>query len=126
LKLELTGKVVSGHGEGKKYLELAWVQRQMSEKLGFKPYPGTVNLLLDEEDVERKRLLKENAALKICSDGFCTGLLYKASIGELTCGIIIPQVASYLDEELEIVADVNLRQKLNLHNGDMVKVTVFL
>jgi riboflavin kinase, archaea type len=126
LKLELTGKVASGSGEGRKYLELPWVQRQMSEKLGFEPYLGTLNVLLDEESVERKRLLKEHETLKVCSKGFCTGLLFRASVGGVTCGIVIPQVEGYPDEELEIVADVNLRQKLQLRDGDTVIVAVFL
>jgi len=98
----------------------------MNEKLGFKPYPGTFNLLLDKENVERKKLLKGNKALKVCSDGFCTGLLFKVSVGKLACGVVIPTVENYPDEELEIVADVNLRQKLNLHDGDTVRVIVFL
>jgi CTP-dependent riboflavin kinase len=44
----------------------------------------------------------------------------------LACGVVIPQVEDYPDEELEIVADQNLRKKLHLHDGDTVRVSVFL
>ena len=126
-KIKLTGKVVSGRGEGRKYLELAWVKQQITEKLGFSPYLGTLNLLLNEESMKHRRLLGKNAALGVCqSEGFCTGLLFQASIGGLTCGVVIPQVENYPDNLLEIVAPMNLRQKLRLRDGDEVGVTVFL
>jgi CTP-dependent riboflavin kinase len=126
LTIELSGEVASGHGEGRKYLEFAWVQKQMSEKLGFNPYPGTLNLRLGEESVKRRKLLKENAVFKVCANGFCTGLLFKASIDNVSCGVVIPQVENYPDNELELVAAVNLREKLLLCDGDEVAVKVFV
>lgn len=126
MRIELSGEVTSGLREGGKYLGLAWVQVQIEEKLGFFPYSGTLNLRLDGESVKRRGLLKEYQALKLCRNGFCTGFLFKASVNELTCGIVIPQVANYPEDELEIVANENLRKKLVLHDGDKIKVTVFL
>jgi len=126
LRIDLIGKVASGRQEGGKYLGLDWVQMQMNEKLGFTPYSGTLNLHLDDESTKRKGLLGENKASKLCREGFCTGLLFKASMCGLACGVVIPQVENYPEDELEIVADVNLRLKLRLYDGDKVTVTVFL
>jgi riboflavin kinase len=126
-EIKLVGKVASGHGDGRKYLELAWVRQQIKEKLGFSPYLGTLNLFLDEENVKRRRILGENVAFGVCwSEGFCTGLLFKASIGNLMCGVVVPQVNGYRDDLLEVVASVNLRQKLRLRDGDRVTVLVFV
>ena len=127
MKIKLSGRVVSGRGEGRKYLELAWVKQQITEKLGFTPFLGTLNLRLDEESVKQKKLLVTTAALGVCtSEGYCTGLLFKASLRGLTCGVVVPLVENYPNDEVEVVANVNLRQKLMLHDGDMVEVTVFL
>jgi riboflavin kinase len=127
LKTELTGKIFTGQGEGQRYVNLSWVKQQIKEKLGFNPYPGTLNLRLDEENMKRKVSLEREAKLRLChSEGYCTGLLFKASIGGLPCGVVIPQVENYPDEELEIVADENLRKKLHLHDEDTVKVSVLL
>ena len=127
LKLDVVGKVFTGRGEGKKYAELAWVKQQIYEKLGFDPFPGTLNLRLDAENVKQKVLLEKNTELRLCySEGYCTGLLFKASIGGVACGVVIPQVEKYPDEELEVVAEVNLRKELHLSDGDTVMVTVFL
>jgi riboflavin kinase len=127
LKIELFGRVFTGRGEGRKYVELSWVKQQIMEKLGFDPYPGTLNLRLDEENMKRRVLLEKDAKLRLChSEGYCTGLLFKASVDSVACGVVIPQVENYPDDVFEVVASVNLRQKLGLQDRDSVEVTVFL
>jgi riboflavin kinase len=116
--------VFSGTGEGKKYLILPWVKRQVEEKLGFTPYPGTLNILLSEESAKRRKLLVTADAMKICpAEGYCNGILHKAHIGGLECAIVIPEVASYPDDYLEVIAADYLRAKLQLKDGDTVTVT---
>ena len=127
MKIDLAGRVFTGQGEGKKYVKLSWVRRQIKEKIGFNPYPGTLNLRLDEENVKRRVLLEKDATLRVChSEGYCTGLLFKASLNGGTCGVVIPQVENYPENVLEVVASVNLKQKLRLRDGDLVTVTVFV
>jgi len=122
----MEGRVFTGKGEGQSYVELSWVKQQIKEKLGFDPYPGTLNLRLDAENMKRRVFLEKAATLRLChSEGHCTGLLFQASVGGVPCGVVIPQVENYPDDELEIVAEANLRQKLSLHGGDNVTVTVF-
>jgi riboflavin kinase len=123
----LSGTVVSGRGEGRKYVELEWVKQQVKEKLGFDPYPGTLNLRLNEKDVKHRVLLERGAELRLChSHGYCTGLLFKAALDGVACGVVIPQVEDYPDDVLEVVASVNLKQKLRLRDDDLVTVTVFV
>ena len=127
MKIKLAGKVFTGQGEGRKYVELEWVKQQVKEKLGFCPYPGTLNLRLDEENVKRRVLLEKDATLRLChSEGYCTGLLFKASLDSVECGVVIPQVEGYPDDVLEVVASVNLKQRLRLLDGDLVMITVFV
>jgi len=127
LKIELPGRVFTGQGEGRKYVELAWVKQQVKEKLYFDPYPGTLNLRLNEESMKRRVLLEKRSRLRLCqSEGYCTGLLFKASVEGVSCGVVIPQVENYSENLLEVVAPVNLRQKLRLGDGDLVTVRVYL
>ncbi len=126
MRTDIVGRVFSGRGEGKKYVELPWVSQQIKETLGFDPFPGTLNLRLDTENVKRKVQLEKNATLRLChSEGYCTGLLFKASVGEVLCGVVIPQVEKYPDDELEVVAEVDLRRELHLSDGDTILLTVF-
>ncbi len=124
-KIQFAGTVFSGRGEGEKFTKLEWVQRQMAEKLGFTPYVGTLNLHLTEDSAkQKKKLTKKEASGIITSTGYCDGLLFKARINNIECGIVIPQVENYPDDELEIVADLNLRRQLGLRDGDRVNVTI--
>jgi riboflavin kinase len=126
-RIEFSGTVFSGEGDGKKFIELPWVRRQITEKLGFTPYPGTVNLKLTEKSTKKRKWLEKAPAVKFCpAEGYCDGLLFKAFIGILQCAIIIPQVTGYPKDLLEIIASVNLRETLSLEDCCEVTVTVNL
>ena len=126
-KIKLSGKVFSGRGEGEKFLELPWVKRQVKEKLGFIPYHGTLNIMLSEKSAKRRKLLEKAASMKVCpAEGYCSGKIFKAFVGMLECAIVIPEVAGYPRDVLEIIAPANLREKLQLADGDKITVTVNL
>jgi riboflavin kinase len=122
---KLKGKIISGQGNGKKYLALPWVRQQIEKLLGFNPYLGTLNLKLSKDNARRRRLLEKVNILKIRpAEGYCVGLLFKSSIGEIECGIVIPQVDGYPENLLEIIALVDLRALLHLSDGDTLSITV--
>jgi len=126
-RIELNGTVFSGGGDGKKFLELTWVKQQITEKLGFTPYPGTLNLKLTEESTKRRKLLEKAPAEKISpAKGYYNGTLFKAFIGILECAIVVPEVPGYPKTLLEAIAAVNLRKTLQLEDGSEVTVTVNL
>lgn len=125
--ITLNGKVISGEGNGKKYLSLPWVKKQVEEKLGFTPYLGTLNLQLSTGSVARRKLLEKTSALQIFPpEGYCAGLVFKACISGTECGIVIPQVKNYPKSLLEIIAPENLREKFHLTDGKKISVTVNL
>ena len=127
-QISFRGKVFSGKGEGKHFVELPWVRAQIEQKLGFRPYFGTLNLhLFEEEDVlKRKRLLE--SALGICVEpetGYFSGTLFRATILGIEAAVVIPQVPNYPVDVLEVIAPVYLRGKLEKGKGDLaVVVTV--
>ena len=126
-KIKLSGTVFSSRGDGKRFLELPWVKRQITEKLGFAPYAGTLNVKLTEESMKQRKLLEKAPSTKICpAEGYCNGQLFKAFIGILQCAIVVPEVAGYPKDLLEIIASVNLREALQLEDDCEVEVTVNL
>jgi len=99
----------------------------MKTKLGFTPYHGTLNIKLSEESAKHRKLLAKATFLKVCpAEGFCSGTVIKAFIGALECAIVIPEVAGYPEDVLEIIAPANLRETLQLKDGDEITVTVNL
>lgn len=122
----LIGKVVSGSGEGGKFTELPWVKKQITEKLGFSPFPGTLNIKLNENSLKVKKALEKLNLVEISpQEGFCKGKCIEACfMNQLKCAIVIPKVENYPEDLIEIVAPVNLRDKFQLRDGDTVEVEV--
>ena len=125
--LEFSGRVFSGLGEGTRFVGLDWVQDQLMEKVGFKPFPGTLNLRLSEECTILRSKLEKTVSYRICSPiGYCSGITYKARVEELNCAIVIPEIRGYPKDVLEIIAPFNLRELLKINDGDKVSVSVCL
>ncbi len=124
-KLVFNGTVYSGKGEGKKFVDLPWVKKQIEDKLGFSPYLGTLNLHLAEGSIKKKVLLEKATGIEISPQlGFCPGVMFKAKIGDLDCAIVIPKIPNYPTNVLEIIAPVCLRERLKLVDGSLVSVLV--
>jgi riboflavin kinase len=124
----LKGKVFSGKGEGTEFLNLPWVRKQIEEKLGFIPYEGTLNVKLHKDSVNLRRMLTSASGIEILPQpGFCHGRLFKACLmGTVVCAVVVPGVSGYPEDVIELVASVNLREKLQLLDGDLVNVKIML
>jgi riboflavin kinase len=126
--LILHGKVCNGKGEGTKLTELQWVKKQIKQKLGFAPYRGTLNIKLTKESIKlRKQLENAKTTEIIPENGYCTAKLFKAQIAkEMVSAVILPQTNDYPLDTLEIIASINLRQKLKLKSNDQISVQVLV
>jgi len=122
--LILFGTVFSGKGDGKKFVTLPWVKRQIQEKTGFAPFEGTLNLRLTNENIKQKDLLEKSKKTKIePAQGYCPGFLVKAQVGNIPAAIVLPIVPNYPSDVLEVVAPVCLRKELGLRDGCVMTVT---
>jgi riboflavin kinase, archaea type len=124
-QLFFEGTVFSGKGTGKSFVALKWVTAQVEQKLGFTPYNGTLNLRLTEESKIKRKLLDPKKGIFVQpQSGFLPGALFKASISNLECAIVVPLVPNYPDDVLEIISPLYLRGKLGLIDGKKVTVLV--
>jgi len=128
----ITGEVFTGLGEGAYYVSLNGYRTQIIEKLGFDPYPGTLNLrLTDPSDVYFREVLSHRAGILIkgFSDGrrtYGSVKAFKAKIRGIDAAVLLIERTHYGRDTLEVVAPVNLRQALNLEDGDKVSLEVYL
>jgi len=127
----LEGTVFTGLGEGAYYTEKEHYKNQFVEKLGFEPYPGTLNLRLSTDyDLKTRLELEAYPAIEI--EGFKnedrtfgTVKCYPAIIGNRVKGALISALRGHYDSSvLEIIAPVNLRKNLNIKDGNKVKVEI--
>jgi len=129
----LNGFVFSGFGEGAYYVTKTGYREQFLEKLGFQPFPGTLNLKLRSiADVKARGQLEALPGTVIT--GFKNGertygdvKSFKVLINENTQGaILMINRTHYGQDVLEIVAEESLRRKLGLKDGDLVQLKVLL
>jgi len=126
--IKLRGVVSTGEGAGKRFTSLSWVKRQLVEKLGFAPYPGTLNLRLASTQITDRKKLNAAKAIEISpEEGFCSGRCFKALVmGKVQGALILPDVPNYPEDLVEVLAPVNLRRALGLKDGDVVDLVVWL
>jgi riboflavin kinase len=128
----LEGIVFEGLGEGAYYISKDVYRKQFIEKLGFDPYPGTLNLKLTTEyDLKTRNELETYPAIEVHgfrNENRTFGLVkcYPATINNKVKGALILALRSHYDVSvLEIIAPVYLRKHLNLKDGHKVKVEIF-
>lgn len=119
----LEGKIITGLGEGRFYTNKEQYEKQFVEKIGIKPYPGTLNLQVDPKEANEFLAGKE----EINIEGFTTkdrtyGELsaYKINLSGHKATLVLPARSSHPKNTVEIIADFSIREKLNLKDEDMV------
>lgn len=120
----LTGKLVSGVGEARGFTRLPWARAQFVDKLGIDPFPGTLNIRV-EDAAERAKwaLVKAGAGVTIKPPDpkFCDARCYKLRIqGRIDGAAVVPALPGYPDAQVEVIAAVGLRDALKLADGDTV------
>lgn len=128
--LDITGDVETGLGEGRYYLSRPGYETQFESALGWKPYPGTLNLGLSGAEANKLRLLKRDPVHVIEgfeAEGRTFGgvTCHPARIGDQKCAAILPNRSHY-SQTLEVIAPVCLRETLPCDDGQSVEVTVML
>lgn len=96
----LRGVVTSGMGEGRHYISLPGYNKQFNERLEYDPYPGTLNLELDDESVRTRSGLQSLEGIPI--DGWEDE---ERTFGPATCYPARVRRESDLDWSMESTAD---------------------
>jgi len=128
-QLTLEGELFTGLGEGAYYVGQSGFLTRFKERLGFKPFVGTLNLRLKGQQLRNRSHLETVSPIEI--EGFKNGTrsfgpvkCYPAVInGEIEGCVIRPTRTHYGEDVVEILAPVDLRKRLKLRDGDIVKVS---
>ncbi|WP_396610849.1 DUF120 domain-containing protein [Haloferax sp. S1W] len=130
----LEGEVTGGMGEGRHYISLPGYMEQFTERLGYEPFPGTLNVRLSDDATRTRAGMSALDAVPI--DGWEDE---ERTFGPATCyaavveaddetyepvHIIVPERTHHDESQLEIIAPDKLRDELELEDGDTVTVRV--
>ncbi|OKY78254.1 MAG: CTP-dependent Riboflavin kinase [Candidatus Methanohalarchaeum thermophilum] len=117
-KLNLTGKVVEGCGEGRYYISLEGYQSQFIDKLGFKPYAGTLNVKITDESVKALDEINVSSYIRIngfdhSGKSFFGAYCVKAEVNGYEGALIFPDKSRYGKDIVEVISPKKLRGSIN-------------
>lgn len=133
--LKLKGKVISGTGQGAKFINMKEYKKIFANLGMLNPYPGTLNIAITNR-------FKYREFIKICKPKFSTkeirtkvkvlggiivweGILAKKdSQKEVRVLILRPLLSKHEENVLEVISPLYLRKYLNLRDGDYVSLNI--
>ena len=129
--VELKGTLVFGMGEGAYYMGLKGYTKQFQSKIGYVPYPGTLNVRLDQkihqEAIKQFETLN-GVKIKSFSDGKRTYGWVKCFTAKLNnstnCELIILERTHHDDSIIELISKSCIRKIAKLKDGSKVSIKI--
>jgi riboflavin kinase, archaea type len=111
----MQGIILSGTGTGAKYVKL--YLDVFEDKLGITPYLGTLNIKVNElPKLDYKKMIQ------VQKEGFAKVDCYPIIVQKNYKGFLIkPHITQHPDDVVEIISEINLREKLKLNNEDKLE-----
>ncbi len=121
----LSGFVTSGRGQARAFTGLPWLRAQFRDKFGFDPYPGTLNIQLDKRPDGDVFSDLPWVAIDAPQRDYCAARALRVELdGRASAVWILPEVAGYPTDQVELMADQSLRALLGLQDGDRIVIRV--
>ena len=134
-EIEMNGILETGLGEGGYYISQKGYMHQFQEKLSWKPFKGTFNLRLNEDEIPKIEAMRAAEGMLINGfeqEGrtFGKAWVFECELKNETmsiedCAIISPKRTHY-KRVVEVISPIFLRDKLNAKDGDMFTICVNL
>jgi len=125
---KISGIIVRGAQKAAFFTQLNWVQEQCLEKLGFKPWPGTLNLRIGPDDSRILEELWQTGGIELVPPNAddCSGHVFPVSVGGIAGAIVAPaeEVRVHGGDIVEIISPLRLKDALGVKDGDMVALKV--
>lgn len=133
--ITLVGHVTSGMGRGRHFITLPGYDTQFRDRLGYQPYPGTLNVELTTDTATKRTALETLEAIPIDSwedDGNTYGAAtaYPATIeppnaqAYTRAHLLVPDRTDHAPTHVELIAPDHLRDHLDLADNDQVTIHV--
>jgi len=129
--LELDGLIISGLGEGAYYMSLNGYTKQFKVKIGYIPFPGTLNVKLNQ--LQATQIIQQlNDLDSVIIDPFSDGKrtygwvkCFHATLnGSIKCELIRLERTHHDNSVIELVSKDNLRKSARLKTGSKVTIKI--
>ncbi len=129
--IEFKGTIISGMREGAYYMSMKGYTKQFKSKLGYLPFPGTLNVKLkDKEFIEAKRSLDAYPAIMV--NGFSDAKrtygwvkCYPAKVNNtIDAAVILLERTHHDDSIIELISKENVKKLTKLSTGSPITIHV--
>jgi catechol 2,3-dioxygenase-like lactoylglutathione lyase family enzyme len=127
---KIHGCLATGVGRGSHFTRLDWARRQFIDKLDIDPFPGTINVIVDDlESMSVWDQLRNAPGVRIenpnSGPNDCNARCYKVSIdGRVAAAIVLPETVDYSTNKIEIIAEIGVREALGVDDGDPLTLEI--
>jgi len=129
--LKLSGSVISGLGEGAYYMSLNGYTKQFKVKIGYIPFPGTLNIKLNQ--LQATQIIQQLDDLEsVMIDPFSDGKrtygwvkCFHATLNDsIKCELIRLERTHHNNSIIELISKNNLRKTSKLKTGSKVTIKI--
>ncbi len=129
--LKLSGSVISGLGEGAYYMSLNGYTKQFKVKIGYIPFPGTLNIKLNQ--LQSTQIIQQLDELEsVMIDPFSDGKrtygwvkCFHATLNDsIKCELIRLERTHHNNSIIELISKNNLRKTSKLKTGSKVTIKI--
>lgn len=125
--MKISGIIKSGVGKGAFFTQVDWVVKQCEDMLGYKPFPGTLNVHVCDEDLSKLEKFFESTDCVLLPDDpkFCAANVKKVKVNNIPAAVVLPSedVRVHENRVMEIIASCSLKEALGLDDGDAVTIS---
>lgn len=124
--MKIKGKVATGLGKAAYFLSKDFYAEELKKRCGFKPFAGTLNVIVPEEYLDEINRIKVNCNDIIKPDNdFGAVKFIKATLNDdISGGVIFPDKTTHDENYLEFIAKDKLRDELDLKDNDEVTLEI--
>lgn len=126
--MKIEGEVTTGFGKAAYFLSQEFYTKEFEKNLGFIPFPGTLNLIINEKYLDNINELKNNCKNLIKpGEGFGAVKYIKAILNdEIKGAIVFPAKTTHEENYLEFICKDKLRDIKSIKDGDILSIEFFL
>ena len=129
--VELKGTLVSGMGEGAYYMSLKGYTKQFEKKIGYIPFPGTLNVKLNQKK-HTEAVQQFDALDGILIDGFSDGKrtygwvkCFKAKLNKsVDCELIRLERTHHDPSIIELISKRSIRKTAKISDGSKITIRI--
>ena len=122
--MKIDGKVTTGLGKAAYFLSQEFYTKEFEKNCGFIPFPGTLNVIVDEKFLDEIAEIKNNCENLIKPDTEFGAVKYIDAVlnDEIKGAIVFPAKTTHEENYLEFIAENKLRDELGLADGNVVSL----